>query len=265
VTWHDWRITKAPLAPWGQTLQGTPRVVAPSLERLAASAVARLLDLPEKKVVALTNVDKYREAKSPQTKSARTVRVFELMRALNLQGLADPRLGLRDALDETLDDLAFFLRGRAVRYIELGPEPIKTSAILDGLCVRGVAVERYLGIDVNPASPARMAPALRQRLSAENIGFRLSRYQDLQPFGREGDTVNLVTMLGFEEGNEDPRELGALLGRLLAPGDMLLSEMQVCDAGWDAVQRFYTGPTMRSFSLDSPSSRSGKDSTRASA
>jgi hypothetical protein len=218
--------------------------------------VALVLGLPRERVIALTNVDKYREAKAPHARSARTVRVFELMRRVNQAGLSDPSLGadasgrdsFRDTLNETLDDLAVFLRGRPVRYVELGPEPVKTSAILDGLRLRGVAVESYLGIDVNPASPARMAPALRRRLAAEKIAFRLLRYQDLEPLGREGDTINLVTMLGFEEGNEDPRDLGALLGRLMAPGDMLLSEMQVCDGGWDAVQRFYTCPTMRRFS-----------------
>jgi hypothetical protein len=60
--------------------------------------------------------------------------------------------------------------------------------------------------------------------------------------------VNLVTMLGFEEGNEDPWALGQLLGRIMGPGDLLLSELQISDGGWAPIQGFYGHLAMRRFS-----------------
>jgi hypothetical protein len=251
----------------GLEISMTPENAAPCLETLAATAVAEALGLPRSGVTAISNVDKYHEPSSPTRETQRTASVFELMRWLNERGLSDPTLGvgqrgtgsLRDVLDETLDDLAFFLRGRPVRYIELGPEPVKTSAILDGLLLRGVSVERYLGVDVNPASAASMTAALRLRLPVDRIGFRLSRYQDLEPFGRVGDAVNLVTMLGFEEGNEDPWALGKILGRIMGPGDLLLSELQLSDGGWNPIHGFYRHLAMRRFSRLSYESAWGGD------
>ncbi|MGG2464220.1 hypothetical protein ACO0M4_31370 [Streptomyces sp. RGM 3693] len=60
---------------------------------------------------------------------------------------------------------------------------------------------------------------------------------------------NLVTMLGFEEGNEHPAAINTMLDNILEPGDLFLSEMQILsDGGWHPIFNFYQNDLMRRFS-----------------
>ena len=60
---------------------------------------------------------------------------------------------------------------------------------------------------------------------------------------------NLVTMLGFEEGNEHPTAGDRMLERILEPGDLFLSEMQILSGGgWHPIFNFYQNDLMRRFS-----------------
>jgi len=59
----------------------------------------------------------------------------------------------------------------------------------------------------------------------------------------------VVTMLGFQEGNDDPFTVNGWLRDIARPGDLLLSESQLYTAGQvDRISGFYAHPAMQRFS-----------------
>jgi len=166
--------------------------------------------------------------------------VFDLMRRLNAAALANPELasdqtgayGFTDRLTVIVNDIVAALDSRPITYVELGPEPNKTHAILTRLLDAGVQVQRYVAVDINPVSGDRMRAALanlldRDRMQVINVAFDEVAPEDLHVPG----VPTLLTNLGFQEGNEHPGAIRALLAGLLRRGDLVLSEMQLADGG----------------------------------
>ena len=85
--------------------------------------------------------------------------IFDAITNLNRMALADPSRcagehgpSFRDALFNIVSELAKLCKGRPLRYVELGPEPIKSHAILTQTLGAGVHSRQYIGVDINPES-----------------------------------------------------------------------------------------------------------------
>jgi len=87
-------------------------------------------------------------------------------------------------------------------------------------------------------------------LDPEKIRYRVTPFDRFRVDDiRDGSTPALVTMLGFQEGNEDPMTASAWLQRIADPGDIVLAEMQIMpETGSEAVMTFYRHPLMTRFS-----------------
>jgi len=209
------------------------------------------IDIQENKV-------KYFNPANPLSPDSNLEEVFGLMRGLNRAALADPHLcrngdggySFSEALSDAAEAAAIRFAGREIHYVELGPEPTKTTFILRRLIERGVGIASYVGVDINPASVAAMREDLCAILDPEKIRHRVTPFERFRVDEiRAGETPALVTMLGFQEGNEDPLTASAWLQRIAGPGDIVLAEMQVMpDTGSEAVMNFYRHPLMTRFS-----------------
>ena len=229
-----------------------------SLEDRVRESLSEFLNFSSDEVRSQENKDKYYDPLNPFVAGPELEEVFGLMKGLNESALRDRTIGtasdgrgsFRDALTETAANIARHFSGRAFDYVELGPEPAKTSFIIGALLARGARIRRYFGVDINPASKQVMQEALSCHLEPDQIRHRITAFdrfalEDI----RENAVPALVTTLGFQEGNEDPMALPSFYRRLLDPGDVLLSEMQLRPAqGWGAVRSFYHHPFMRRFS-----------------
>jgi len=204
------------------------------------------------------NKVKYFNPVNPLSPDAKLEEVFGLMRGLNRAALADPHLcrngggghSFSEALSDAADAAAVRFAGREIHYVELGPEPTKTTFILRRLIERGVRISSYVGVDINPASVAAMRKDLAAILGPEKTRYRVTPFERFRVDDvRDGATPALVTMLGFQEGNEDPLTASAWLQRVAGPGDIVLAEMQVMpETGSEAVMKFYRHPLMVRFS-----------------
>lgn len=221
-------------------------------------AVCDFLGIPDEDVITVPNKEKYYRKESNQEAHDELREVFELMRELNRQGVSGDTLcrselggtSFIETLRGAVDDLVEQLSGNHLRYVELGPEPIKTLEIVRLLLDAGVELDSYTAVDINPASSAVMRDALEKVLPSEKIDFVTADYHDLSSlsFG-DGQAPVLATMLGFQEGNESPDRMAKFFRRVLAPGDVLLAEMQLLPtADWRAIFDFYSNDLMRRFS-----------------
>ena len=198
------------------------------------------------------------------------------MANLNRMALGDPSLcagehgpSFRDALFNAASELANLVKGRPLRYVELGPEPIKSRAILIQMLAAGVQLQQYVGVDINPASEEVMRQTLVplvgiDRFTYLNVDFYKCSMADYpNPGGATGaqeDCVTVVTNLGFQEGNDLRSRIAPMLKCLTRPGDLLLSEMQVFQGSTGeragtgelkavAIEQFHQLPEMRRFSV----------------
>jgi hypothetical protein len=236
----------------------TPAQYSESLVDQIKAGLSMYLRIPEDSISVPKNVEKYHDKDAPTQADPALEEVFRLMCALNEQGLSDQQLGnteirvrpLTTALDLVLADITEQLAGEPVQYTELGPEPVKTTYILRSLRERGVDVRRYNGVDINPASRETMARELSSVIPPERFAYQQTLFEELgETEYRLPGVRNLVTMLGFEEGNEHPAAVNAMLERILEPGDLFLSEMQILsDGGWHPIFNFYQNALMRRFS-----------------
>lgn len=196
--------------------------------------------------------------------------VLQLMKGLNETALHDDRIasasdgsgGFRETLARTARDVARHFDGKEFLYVELGPEPTKTVFLIQELLRHGAQIRRYVAVDINPASKRVMREALSGILEKDRIHHELALFEEFRVDDvredRGASLPALVTTLGFQEGNEDPSLLPALYNRMLGPGDLLLSEMQlrpddssfsdVFDGSSEHIQTFYHHPYMRRFS-----------------
>ncbi|GGM51405.1 hypothetical protein GCM10012275_22880 [Longimycelium tulufanense] len=221
-------------------------------------AVSRYSGIPEPEIIVSENVEKYYDNLAPERVNAQLEQVFHLMWELNRVGLGSPDLGntgharlpLVQALRLIVADLRAVAGAEPLQYTELGPEPSKTTFILRSLRAEGVDLRRYTGVDINPASRETMERELATLLPAGRIHYQQTLFSDLARTDyRLPGTRNLVTMLGFAEGNEHPTAVARLLDDILRPGDLFLSEMQLLSpSGWSPVFDFYRTDLMRKFS-----------------
>lgn len=243
--------------PGGAHNEVGPAANLPALEPLVRAAVGRLPEFRGTTLLSEANREKY-AADTSGAGSEALAQVFEIMRDLNAGALADPLLGadaeglhsLRGRLRMAVDDLVDVLDGKPVSYVEFGPEPTKTREILARMLDAGVPVVRYLAVDINPASGARMRAALGDLLGPDRIEVVNAPFEAVAPetLHVPGATT-VLTSLGFQEGNEHPERVASTLGRLLRPGDLVLAEMQIADRGDDAAfEAFYHTALMQRFS-----------------
>jgi len=258
--------TKLPGKPrFVKQLHTTPRpqqeitkISGLSLSDKVQFAVSRQSGYPLHAVITQENKEKYYDSDNPYSADDNLTEVFGLMRELNRQALSNPDLcriseegtSFTDALQNSIDVAANKFKGRAIHYVELGPEPMKTRHIIKSLMDQGVQIKSYVGVDINPASAHEMRARLSAILDEDKIRHRISLFENFNVDDiRDGDTPAIVTMLGFQEGNEEPAVMRDWMSRIASPGDCLLSEMQILDDGHDdPVETFYFNPLMQRFS-----------------
>ncbi|WP_428674981.1 hypothetical protein [Roseibium sp.] len=202
---------------------------------------------------------KYSSGASRETAADHLDEVFRLMRALNREGLGTEDLGrltmegtsFRDALWQICAQIAENAAGSPLVYVELGPEPVKTGFIIRTLQAMGVRIDRYVAVDINPMSTAHMRPALEEILTGTRLDFVTTSFDAfrLNDVLKSDAPPALVTMLGFQEGNDDPFVVNGWLRDIARPGDLLLSESQLYNAGQiGKIPVFYAHPAMQRFS-----------------
>ena len=225
-----------------------------------AQALSRSLRVSLQDIILQENSEKYRESATDNLaeQDALLREVFEIMWRLNEAALQDHRIGtlpgrdvsFRSALQMSLLDIARSCRGRPLQYVELGPEPAKTCFILEGLHALGITIHSYTGVDINPQSAPVMREALSRVLREDQILHRTALFEDFRVDAiRKPGCRALVTMLGWQEGNDDPYIMSSWLENMTQAGDLLLSEAQVFDRERQGnIMEFYDGPLMRRFS-----------------
>lgn len=236
-----------------------PFAAETSLQMKVHRAIAAHTEFSLDRILTQDNRVKYTNAGSQETATEHLDEVFQLMRQLNEGGIASPTLGqlhqggrsFREALEESCRAVAAALQGAPLVYVELGPEPIKTGFILKTLLRLGVTIERYIAVDINPKSSAPMQAALEKILPETRLSFVTASFEEfrLAEAVEDGAARALVTMLGFQEGNDDPFVVNDWLAGIARPGDFLLSESQLYTTGHvDKISGFYSHPAMQRFS-----------------
>jgi len=232
--------------------------VGHDLETLTRMAVAHQAGVPLRAIRSQPNKDKYHDVTTPIATSDSLTEIFYLMRSLNERAVEDSRIGsdsrgwwsFRDVLNRHATDIADAMYGREFTYVELGPEPVKTTYLINRLRAFGVRIARYIGVDINPASVEPMRKCLSELLDPMQIESRICDFADLTAEDiHPTSSPSLVTMFGFQEGNEHPGVMAERLNAILRSGDLVASEMQVADHGdLHKLRTFYDTPEMRRFS-----------------
>ena len=184
--------------------------------------------------------------------------IFLLMCDLNAQGVrqhglcADTRgrRGLNSVIDTVAEKLAALSWGHRVHYVELGPEPVKTARLLKRIAETATSI-RYTAIDINQTSESAMRDAVLPILSEHgDFNYVAADYRTITHAAlRHDQDLTLITLLGFQEGNELPVSTGRLIRSLAGDTTYILSEMQVYEDGLeDAIRTFYANPSMLKFS-----------------
>lgn len=220
-----------------------------------AQAITDHCHIGRDKIIVLENSAKYSPGGIPKTVRGREYTdqldglsdIFDTVAQINHGALdnstlcAGPSSGeaFRDALFRSVDELARLAGGRPIRYVELGPEPWKSRAILSRMIVdRGARLHQYVGVDINPESREPMRRALVPVVGEDRFTYWIQDFYEASASGYPGvssmpgtelpdDLVTVVTNLGFQEGNDLPSRVGPMLEALTRPGDLVLAEMQV--------------------------------------
>ncbi len=209
----------------------------------------------------IENAEKYSSVPSDIKNRDRQVteEILSLMTSLNLEGMNRADLcaapcgngALSEILRAVADDLVELVGRGRLHYVELGPEPIKTSALIHHLLENGVKPVHYTAVDINHASQGIMRRAVEPLLAAPQefrylaTDFRALCRDDIEC----GQDVTLITMLGFQEGNELPETIGQIIRRVGGARTYVLSEMQLSISESDEhIHRFYRHHCMTRFS-----------------
>ncbi|NVZ68435.1 hypothetical protein [Pseudomonas costantinii] len=215
----------------------------------------------ESPIWTIENADKYATASSDVLDRNRQVseEILGLMTSLNMEGLnrvdlcATPcgKGALGELLRAVADDLVELIGRGQLHYVELGPEPIKTSALIHYLLERGIEPLHYTAVDINQASQGVMRQVVEPLLGAPQ-GFRYlsTDFRELcRSHIESGQDVTLITMLGFQEGNELPETIGQIIRQIGGARTYVLSEMQLSlPEGDEHIYRFYRHHCMNRFS-----------------
>lgn len=230
-----------------------------SLNKQVHATIAAHTEFNPDQIVTQDNRVKYQTPNNPYGAHTHLDEVFQLMRGLNEIGLRSDIVGrlsaegmsFQGALKQSCSLVAKQLSGRPLTYVELGPEPVKTKFILQTLLEFGVRINRYIAVDINPMSPPHMRQALTEILPSTQLDFATAAFDNFQPdpcIEEDGSTA-LITMLGFQEGNDDPLVVNEWLRNIAKPGDLLLSESQLFNVEHvSKISEFYADPLMRRFS-----------------
>lgn len=243
----------------GQADHKTADEVSPSLQSRVHRAIASHTEFSLDRIVTQDNRVKYTNRGRKETSTDHLDEVFQLMRQLNETGIGSDDLGrlredgssFREALFQCCAQVAAEFSGKPLTYVELGPEPVKTGFILKTLLDLGVTIDRYIAVDINPMSAAHMRAVIGAILPETPLEFVTSAFEEfsLKSHAGEAAPAALITMLGFQEGNDDPVVVNEWLGNIARPGDLLLSESQLYKAGQiDKIPFFYANPAMQRFS-----------------
>ena len=229
-----------------------------NLRHLVVEALARQTKVPKARIVSRTNKEKYYNPENPMSSTPELEEVFYLMRALNAKALRDSKIGADEmgrhnffiTIERFATDIADAIHDRPFTYVELGPEPIKTKCLIRHLRAHGIRLKGYVGIDINPASEEPMREALAPEIDPSLTHFRFRDFSDLsQADIHRKNSHSLITMLGFQEGNEHPDTIARRLESIIFPGDLVASEMHVSTKSTrDKLQTFYESSEMRRFS-----------------
>ncbi|XVO88958.1 hypothetical protein ACQ9Y2_07785 [Pseudomonas palleroniana] len=209
----------------------------------------------------IENAEKYASASSDQQSRDRqiTEEILSLMTSLNLEGMDRADLcaapcgsgALSELLRAVADGLIELVGQGRLHYVELGPEPIKTSALIHYLLESGAEPVHYTAVDINRASQGVMRRTVEPLLAAPQefrylaTDFRALLRDDIEC----GQDVTLITMLGFQEGNELPETIGQIIRQVGGARTYVLSEMQLSIAEDDQhIHRFYQHHCMTRFS-----------------
>lgn len=200
-----------------------------SLQQRVHRAIACHTEFSLDTILTQDNRVKYTNEGSSQTATGPLDEVFQLMRQLNEAGIASDTLGrmhengrsFRTALEESCRRIASAFAGERLVYVELGPEPVKTGFILQTLQNMGVIIDRYIAVDINPMSAAPMRAALASILPETPLEFVTAPFEACRLEDMIGHNAPpaLVTMLGFQEGNDDPAIVNGWLRDITRPGD----------------------------------------------
>ena len=137
--------------------------------------------------------------------------ILHLMTSLNQEGVDRVDLcaapcgqgALGQLLRAVADDLVELVGQDRLHYVELGPEPIKTCALMRHLLENGAEPLHYTAVDINQASHGVMRRSVEPLLAAPQ-GFRYLSTDFRSLYRRHidcGQDVTLITMLGFQVGN----------------------------------------------------------------
>ncbi|TYC54091.1 hypothetical protein FMN50_13215 [Rhodobacterales bacterium] len=230
-----------------------------SLQNRVHRAIASHTEFSLDRIVTQDNRVKYTNKGRKQSSTDHLDEVFQLMRQLNEVGVGSETLGclqengssFRDALRQCCEQVAAEFDNRPLTYVELGPEPIKTGFVLKTLLDLGVTIDRYIAVDINPMSSDHMRAVVEEILPGTPLSFVTAAFEEFSLETHVGlqAPAALVTMLGFQEGNDDPFVVNEWLANVARPGDLLLSESQLYKAGQiDKIPYFYAHPAMQRFS-----------------
>lgn len=230
-----------------------------TLEMNVKRALFSHTEFSEQQIITQSNKYKYHDEEAPTQTHDYLTEIVDAMASLNKQGLTLKGLGqiddrgvsFKDALEVSIKKIANRLNGKGLIYVELGPEPIKTSFILQKLLEHNVKIARYIAVDINPASEAPLRPIFEEILGKTPVEFVNASFEDFSLSAHLGQTDEpaLITMLGFQEGNDDPYTITNWLQQIARMDDMLLSEVQLySNASAANISSFYRNPMMQRFS-----------------
>jgi len=229
-----------------------------SLEGEIKSVLSKHFLCSPERIIFQENKTKYHNESAPLTADDDLSEIFHLMKNLNIEGITDPLLctgsdggnSFSASLLEAIGQFAEKYKGKKINYIELGPEPIKTKFIIEYLISMGVSIDTYCSVDINPASAAYMRESLADILPAASITHQISAFENFRMDSEVFDDLPvLVTMLGFQEGNDESSTMNSWMKNIVKKDGYLLSEMQLMSEDTrQQVIGFYRNPNMIRFS-----------------
>ncbi|MEC4561659.1 hypothetical protein [Pseudomonas inefficax] len=233
-----------------------------SLNDFVVDALVHTPSYQNVRLWTVENHEKYSTLDQPELHSEGGNRfnheIFLLMRALNEQGVGEEGLcadargqgALKSVIGNVAERLAALSDGCRLHYVELGPEPIKSSCLLRRIAQASSSI-RYTAIDINQTSEPAMSAAVRPIVQADgSFNYIAADYRTVtHDVLRRDEELTLITLLGFQEGNELPVSTGRLIRNLAGGKTYILSEMQVYEEGLERpILAFYGNPHMLQFS-----------------
>lgn len=233
-----------------------------SLNDFVVDALIRTPAYISARLWTVENHEKYSTLASPTPRPGErhhfNHEIFRLMCDLNEQAISQHglcadtrgRRGLKTVIDTVAEKLAALSWGHRVHYVELGPEPVKTACLLKRIAETATSI-RYTAIDINQTSESAMRDAVLPILREPgDFNYLAADYRTVTEAAlRHDQDLTLITLLGFQEGNELPVSTGRLIRSLAGNTTYILSEMQVYEDGLeDAIRSFYANPSMLKFS-----------------